>query len=119
MRFSRRWLITGSATEGRMPAGAIFAAVVVMLVIVAFAAILARDFHLWASGRERLRNAVLFRDAAKVRNILDASPHLAGDPEALFSAIFQNRDEILAVLLERGADVCLPLGGIGAALHVA
>ena len=102
-----------------MSAGAIFAAVTVVLVVSAVLVTLARDLYLWASGRERLRIAVLFRDAGAVRKLLDASPNLAGDTEALFSAIFQKRDEVLAVLLERGADVRRPLEWGGAALHIA
>jgi len=102
-----------------MAAEAILPAILVVLMIAAVVVTLARDFHLWASGREQLRSAVLFRDAAAVRKLLDASPHLADDREALFSAIFQNRDEVLAVLLERGADVRRPLQWGGAALHIA
>lgn len=100
------------AAEAILPSvtGALLAAVVWTL---------ARDLRLWASGRGWLRNAVVFRDAAAVRTILDAAPHLADDPEALFDAVFHEQDEVLAVLLERGADVRRPLRWGGAALHIA
>jgi ankyrin repeat protein len=103
----------------RMSAEAILAVVIVVLLIASVLVTLARDVCLWASGREHLRIAVKFRDAAAVRMLLDASPQVADDPEALFLAIFLNRDETLVVLLERGADVRRRLEWGGAALHVA
>lgn len=102
-----------------MPVDAVLGSVVVGLLIAAVLVVLARDVCYWASGRAQLSNAVAFQDAAAVRKLLDAAPQLAADPEALFSAIFSNCDEILAVLLERGADVRRPLEWGGAALHIA
>jgi ankyrin repeat protein len=105
-----------------MPVDAIGGAIFVLLIIVALVAdqYFARKRHESStSGAERIHQAVMNKDAVEVRNLLAASPELACDPEVMLWAILKRQDDILAMLLELGANVRQELEWGGAALHIA